>query len=182
MYEDKSRKEIFNITSAGVLIHTGNLARGGLLNFLLVELIDEEGCPWGIPAGRSEIGEITPEEVAIREVREETGLEINPSNLRSFLFLDSKKCQVDNATFVTRRKTVFSYQAELSEIMELGDWKFSEGVYVLELQTGGDEEVGRLALMNSSDLFQRKHPIVQRYYRWDIWHGIKGGLEGLQII
>jgi len=182
IFKDKSRKEIANITSVGVLVHTGRLERGGDPNFLLVELIDEEGHPWGVPAGRSEPGETTSENVAAREVLEETGLEIDPSKLKLFLLMDKEEVLTRANTFVTRRKVVFSYQVEWSEIKELGSWRYIEGIFIFEPRKAEEREVGRLALMSANDLFQRGHPIIQKYYRWDVWHGIKEKLEGLRVI
>lgn len=183
IYEDKSRKEIVNVTSVGVLVHTDRLEKGSHPCFLLVELTDESGCPWGIPAGRSEPGEVTSKDVAAREVFEETGLIIDPCRLKPFLLLDGKEKPVGECTFVSRRKMIFSYQVSWSEIGEIGTVAWVEGVFILTLKKVAERsEIGRLAIVDPYSLFQRDHPIIQGYYRWDVWHHIKAKLEGLRII
>lgn len=45
---------------------------------------------WAFPGGRSEPGE-TPEEIAVREVKEETGLDFTPSSLLLTSHFDDRK-------------------------------------------------------------------------------------------
>ena len=106
------RGEIFSPTSVGVIVHTGDFVfeervrkRSGEPEVLLVRQADMQVNgfkPWGIPAGRAQEGEGIIQ-VAVREVKEETGMEIEPQRLRWF-------CPVSD------RQAVLSYQIGLSEI------------------------------------------------------------------
>ena len=62
------------LTSAGVIVYvdTGN----DIPDLLLTRQADQPNKPWGIPAGHVETSDLSLEDTAKREVREETQLEI----------------------------------------------------------------------------------------------------------
>lgn len=47
---------------------------------LLLQQRSEPGLPWGLPGGSMELGE-SPSATAVRETKEETGLDVNPKGL-----------------------------------------------------------------------------------------------------
>lgn len=107
------RGEIFSPSSVGVIIHTGDFVfeerrrkRSGEPGVLLVRQADEQidgFKPWGVPAGRTQEGEGIIQ-TAVREVKEETAIEVEPQRLRWF-------CPTWGDKHV-----VLSYQIGLTEI------------------------------------------------------------------
>lgn len=63
---------------AGVFLY--NPSRGTVL------LVQSRGCAFGLPKGSLEINE-TQREAAIRELREETGIELDPSELSKYMLI-----------------------------------------------------------------------------------------------
>lgn len=64
-------------------------------HFLLLERsTGVEAKKWGVPAGKLELNE-TPEEAAVRELFEETGIRIQPNELHSVGILYIRKPEVD---------------------------------------------------------------------------------------
>ena len=63
---------------------------GGKLLFLFRAKEKAEGNCWGVPGGKLEVGE-TPEEAAIRELKEETGIEVIQSQIQFLRSLYMKK-------------------------------------------------------------------------------------------
>ena len=80
LYNDKSRKFNSNYKKAGIFIYDPKTNR--------ILLVQSRGNLWGPPKGTMKKYE-TPIQCAIREVKEETGLDINPKYL-------SKKVNVKN--------------------------------------------------------------------------------------
>lgn len=161
-----------NCTSVGVLTHTGRLERKGRPDFLFLEQLDVEGLPWGIPAGRTEIYEKHPHETAVREVFEETGMSIETSRLEEFL-------RIRNGDKI---KIVYSYETSSTvDIYSSKDWSYQHGIWITKKKKHSDE-IGRMALVPGDNLFEMGHPILNRYYRWDVMHEIKAKLLGLRAI
>ena len=173
---DIGYEDIYTVTSVGVLVHLYNLrAKDNLYGIrpmiLLVEQLDQEGLPWGIPAGHTELFEKFPTQTAIREVREETGLEIDPSKLR-FLAINSP---IDKPLVA---RPLYSYKVTWRELESLGNWhrlfipeEDFHDIYILDAEEKKTEEVGRLFLVNCQDFFHRftRNPEIPSLYRQDIW-------------
>ncbi len=159
-------------TSVGVIVHTGRLERGCRPDFLLLEQLDVEGHPWGIPAGRTEVYEKHPYETAVREVFEETGMSIDTSQMEEFLRGRKKD----------KTKIVYSYRIPSIEIVSsLENWSYERGTWVTKNQKHSDE-IGRMAFVSDDMLFEIGHPFIRGYYRWDVMHDIKAKLLGLRAI
>lgn len=129
-------------TSVGVVVHTEPMGFGSGANILLVEHADQLGVPIGIPAGHVETGE-SPCESAIRELREETGLEVKNSELQVLTIIPHWR----------KPKMVYSCQTDLSKIWALGNWHYSLALtrraehpyWWLQRNTG---EIGNLFLLS----------------------------------
>ncbi|MBI5356347.1 NUDIX hydrolase [Candidatus Collierbacteria bacterium] len=163
------------ITSVGVLVHTGELIREGCPSLLLLEQVDQPNKPWGIPAGHVEVDEIDPKLAAVREVKEETGMEISPNRLKEWLFgLSSTKGTA---------QIVYSYLVE-EEWGQIGKWSWAHGLRMVEPKNRKmlSTEIGTIVLVPAKEMFDRGHPLIKQYYRWDHMHEIKAKLEGLRII
>lgn len=160
-------------TSVGVLLHTGELNPGGEPSFLLLEQLDVDGHPWGIPAGRTEPYETDPYQTAEREVLEETGLKIDTDHLNDYCVLH----EYGGNTV----KIVYSYQTSISSILPLSEWNYVNGDFVTKNQKWSDE-IGRMAFISRFNMYHRGHPFIKLYYRWDVMHYVKAGLEGRRII
>src|SRR3989338_9790719 len=164
-------QEPYTVSSVGVLLHTGSLERGGFPKFVLVEQLDVEGHPFGIPAGRAEEMDITAVGTAIREVYDETGLEIEPKRLQPFV-------DVVHATAQIRR--VFSYHIGWEELGEL-TYDFKTYAYHLRTKPLVADEIGRILLVRCDDVFLRGGAYALTY-RWDISREIKAKLESRRVI
>ena len=139
------RGEIFSPTSVGVIVHTGDFVfeervrkRSGEPEVLLVRQADMQlngFKPWGIPAGRAQPGEGIIQ-VAVREVREETGMEIESQRLRWF-------------SRAGERQAILSYQIGLSEIPRWSEAIHYElGIKVFPPSDGiNTAEIDKLALV-----------------------------------
>ena len=102
MSQKESKTDLnFPIIGVGVVVWKKD-------NFLLIQRgKDPRYGQWSIPGGRQEIGE-TLKETAIREIREETGLEINVTNFLEVI--DS--IQRDKTGKVLFHATLIDYSAE----------------------------------------------------------------------
>lgn len=171
------------ITSVGALVYTGELERRGWPSFLLLEQTDQPDKPWGIPAGSVEDFETEPQQAIIREVREETGMDIDPRRLQEFLYIQEGDII----------RIVYAYQARWAELHQIGEWEFchvpkerSRSYFYQRVKDGtkkiSSDEIGDIILLPHDDLFSRGHPLVHLYYRWDSMHHIKARLEGLRVI
>lgn len=171
------------VTSVGVLVHTGELKPRGYPWFLLVQQADQPDSPWGIPAGRVEINETESRQTGMREVMEETGMSIQLDRLREFVVIPNHE----------RVRIVYAYQARRSELSQIGDWEIrcqsvgGTGPYAYTYQRIREKrlpsnEIGDIILLPYDQLFDREHPVIKGYYRWDSMHHIKARLEGLRVI
>lgn len=164
MPETVAQKEaMFNPSSVGVIMHTGDFDfeerrnnRSGEPSVLVVRQADQivNGYhPWGITAGGSNPGESIIQ-TALREIPEETGINIDAKRLRWF-------CPVGE------RKVVLHYQITTDEIPR---WEEAEEhehkIMVFPPDESVDtSEVDRLALVPVEIFFD--HMMVGRnsYYR-----------------
>lgn len=173
---DIGYEDIYTVTSVGVLIHLYNLrAKDNPYRIrpqiLLVEQLDQEGLPWGIPAGHIEPFEEFPTQTAIREVKEETGLEIDLSKLHLWTINSPI-----GKPLVAR--PLYSYKVTWKELESLGNWhrlstpeEYFHDRYILDVEEKKTEEVGRLVLVDCQDCFHRctPDPEISPLYRQDIW-------------
>lgn len=164
------------ITSVGILVHTGELKRGGSPAFLLLEQIDQPGKPWGIPAGHTENHETDLIQTAVREVKEETGMEIEGDHLQEWLLGLIREEEI--------AQIVYSYQATDENLEQIGKWSWAHGTRIVKPKNKKERsvEIGKVALVPAIEMFDRGHPLIKSYYRWDHMHEIKAKLEGLRVI
>lgn len=171
----RTEREVLTISSVGILMHYRELSPRRDPLFLLVEQIDIEGHPWGIPAGRTEEYEADAKETAVREALEETSLEIDPKRLKPFLQVEPR----DKPGVV---ELIYSYQLTGGELRRVGKQQWSRGIGIISRGGNRESEIGRLAIVSRDRLFERGNPITGHLYRWDFWSGIKAKLEGLRVI
>lgn len=84
-FHDKEDEKIrFRLASVGVWVIVGNKY------FLVVQQADKTDMPWGIPSGRVAEGDVVFKEIARRELKEETGLELKEGELKYLIFAYSR--------------------------------------------------------------------------------------------
>ena len=93
---------------------------------------------WGTPAGKIEQGE-APELAAIRELREESGLELSLQNLKSLgkIFIENPKGQYDCFLFYAKLKA--KPKITLSKEHTDYTWTKPEEFYKLPIVMGAEE-------------------------------------------
>lgn len=167
---------IQRITSVAVLVHTGGLVSRANPSFLFVERLDSPDKLWGLPAGRVEAYEVRPEQTAVRELEEETGLVIEEQSLE--LFVESPKIAKPEEVAL-----VYHCLVSFSSLLRLGAVKYKEGIWIIERTATSDLETGRLAIIPRELLFHRGHPIASKtVFNWHVMHKVKARLEGLSVI
>lgn len=176
-------KEV-QVSSAGVLVHCfDDLVHQGKPHFLMVEQLDKQTQlidgslvnPWGIPAGRPEIADRNPFNLALRELEEETGIKPDESRLKLFLWGWSDFSSKD------RVQVVYSLKVKFDELLQLGNWEtFTDYVRILSNPpVSNPNEVGKLALV-SHNVFLGSGSLPP--YKWEALHNVKAKLEGLRIL
>jgi ADP-ribose pyrophosphatase YjhB (NUDIX family) len=89
------------VTSVGIWCVVNNIPNDPHRHILLAQQADQKPVngefPWGPPAGRVEMTiDSTPEQAALRELREETGIDLNQSRLEILAIAVSKQYQPGN--------------------------------------------------------------------------------------
>lgn len=146
------------ITSAGVIVFvdTGKDA----LDLLLTRQADQPNKPWGIPAGRVEPTDLSLEDTAKREVREETGLEFKNEELVEFGLIMT-------STHLNRRAGLFVTFIDVSRLNTAHNFVDSDGVMCFPPPVGVDtQEIDLLGLVSPDHLKYSIHtPLGRKLYR-----------------
>lgn len=123
-----------------------------------------------------EESENDPRQTAVREVKEETGMAIDDRRLKIWL--------AGLSPYKNKADIVYSYLATGEELGQIGKWSWAFGLRTVEQKNRKkySTEIGTTVLIPAKEMFDRGHPLIKQYYRWDHMHEIKAKLEGLKII
>ena len=126
------------------MLCAGAVVRDDRGRLLLVRRAHEPGLgTWSLPGGRIEPGE-SPEEAAVREVREETGLEVRIDHLLQTVDLWDGRYRVHDFA-----ATVVGGDLRAGDDASDARWCTPEDVTLLDLSAGLLDELRRMGAMPS---------------------------------
>jgi len=146
------------LTSAGVIVYvdTGN----DIPDLLLTRQADQPNKPWGIPAGHVETSDLSLEDTAKREVREETGLTLDDDELVEFGLIMT-------GNNLNRRAGLFVACINADRLNTTHNFVDSDGVMCFPPPNGVDtHEIDLLGLVSPNHLKYSIHtPLGTKLYQ-----------------